>query len=159
MKIVPYALKEYYVNNISVEDTIKNCTDIFKFCKGAKSKGQNTLELWSYDEYGSTIKEPLQKMNRYYVSSESDKILMKIMPPLDKLTYTDKYRKNINANQMNIFDLIDDVKVDIERESNIEAGYKVTIFNKYVKKDMNEYKINYDYYINECYKIINVIKT
>jgi hypothetical protein len=60
---------------------------------------------------------------------------------------------------MNIFDLIDDVKVDIERESNIEAGYKVTIFNKYVKKDMNEYKINYDYYINECYKIINVIKT
>ena len=159
MKIVPYALKEYYVNNIPVEETIKNCNDIFKFCKGFKSKGQNTLELWSYDEYGKIIKEPLQKMNRYYVSSISDKILMKIMPPLDKLTHTEKYKKNVNSNQIDIFDFIDDVKVDIERESNIEAGYKVTIFNKYVIKDMSEYKINYDYYINECYKIINVIKT
>ena len=159
MKIVPYALKEYYVNNIPVEETIKTCTDIFKFCKGAKSKGQNVLELWSYDEYGKIIKEPLQKMNRYYVSSTSDKILMKIMPPLQKLTETEKHKKNVNSNQMNIFDLIDDVKVDLERESNIEAGYKVTIFNKYIKKDMSKYEINYDYYINECYKIINVIKT
>lgn len=159
MKIVPYALKEYYINNVPVEETIKNCNDIFKFCKGFKSKGQNTLELWSYDEYGKTIKEPLQKMNRYYVSSTSDKILMKIMPPRDKLTHTEKYKKNVNSNQIDIFDFIDDVKVDIERESNIEAGYKVTIFNKYVKKDMTEYEINYDYYINECYKIINVIKT
>lgn len=159
MKIVPTALKEYYVNNIPVEETIKNCNDIFKFCKGAKSKGQNVLELWSYDEYGQIVKEKLQKMNRYYLSSSSDKILMKIMPPLEKLTETEKHKIKVNPNQMNIFDLVEDVKVDLERENNIEAGYKVTIFNKFKEKNnIKDYDIDYDYYINECYKIINIIK-
>lgn len=159
MKIVPIALKEYYVNNISVEDTISKCTDIFKFCKGAKSKGQNTLELWHYDQYGQTVIEPLQKINRYYMSSTSNRILMKKMPPVAKLTHTEKHKQKVNVNQMDIFDIIEDVKVEVEREGNVEAGYKVTIFNKFEHKDnITDYNIDYDYYINECYKIINVIK-
>lgn len=159
MKIVPIALKEYYVNNTPIEETIYNCTDIFKFCKGAKSKGQNKLELWSYDEYGQLINEPLQKMNRYYVSSNSKKTLMKIMPPVIKLTDTDKHRQKVNPNQSNLFDFIEDVRVDPERESNVEAGYKVTIFNKYIEKEnIKDYNIDYSYYINECNKIINAIQ-
>ena len=157
MKIVPYALKQYYVNNISVEESIHNCNDIFKFCKGAKSKGNNKLELHSYQNF-ELIKEPLQKINRYYISSNSDKTLMKVLPPLERLTDTDKHRLKVNPNQSNLFDFMEDVRVDPDRESNVEAGYKVTILNEYVKKEINEYEINYDYYINECYKIINAIK-
>lgn len=159
MKIVPMALKEYFVNNIPIEETIYNSNDIFHFCKGAKSKGSNKLELQHYNEYGVIISEPLQKVNRYFISSDSNKILMKTMPPLAKLTETEKHKIKVNPNQSNIFDFVDDVKVEIDRESNIEAGYKVTIFNKYIEKqNIKDYNIDYSYYINECNKIINVIK-
>lgn len=157
MKIVPTALKEYFVNDVPVEDTIKNCKDIFMFCKGVKSKGKNTLELHSRNSYGNLIKEPLQKTNRYYVSNEG-KTLMKIMPPLKKLTYTEKHKQTVNPNQVDLFDFVEDVQVDFERESNVEAGYKVTVFNNYIKKPIEEYGINYEYYIDEAYKIINAIK-
>src|SRR5690606_3629508 len=39
----------------------------------------------------------------------------------------------------------------------IEAEKLVTIFNKYEDKPFEEYHINYDYYIEEAYKIIHVI--
>jgi hypothetical protein len=45
-----------------------------------------------------------------------------------------------------------------EKSELIEAGgRKVTVFNKFVEKPFDEYNIDYDYYIAECYKIIHVI--
>lgn len=44
------------------------------------------------------------------------------------------------------------------REEAIEKGFKVTIFNDYIEKDMKEYNINYNYYIKEAYKILNVVE-
>ena len=47
--------------------------------------------------------------------------------------------------------MFDDIEL-VNRESNIESGYRVKIFNKY---DPNEkHLINYDYYIKEVLKII-----
>lgn len=159
MNIVSQALYEYYVHNTPVENYIKSHTDIYDYLKMAKSIGQNTLELWHYNQYGQTVIEPLQKINRYYMSSTSNRILMKKMPPVAKLTHTEKHKQKVNANQMDIFDIVEDVKVEVEREGNVEAGYKVTIFNKFEHKDnITDYNIDYSYYINECYKIINVIK-
>jgi len=40
----------------------------------------------------------------------------------------------------------------------INKGYSVTIFNKYVEKLITEYDINYSFYIEESYKMINVIE-
>lgn len=40
----------------------------------------------------------------------------------------------------------------------INKGYSVTIFNKYFEKPFSEYDINYNFYITECYKEINLIK-
>ena len=58
--------------------------------------------------------------------------------------------------KLNIFDFIEDVKVDAEnRDENLEAGYKCTLFNKYKEYD---YDLNYDYYIKECYNIIDKLK-
>lgn len=45
-------------------------------------------------------------------------------------------------------------KMKDERKIEVEAGKKVTIFNKYYEVPMNEYSIDYDYYIDECNKII-----
>ena len=44
------------------------------------------------------------------------------------------------------------------RESNIEKGWITTIMNKFIDKPIKEYNINYQYYISECNKIIDVIE-
>jgi len=40
----------------------------------------------------------------------------------------------------------------------VNVGFIVTIFNKYVEKPMEEYDINYKFYISECKKIIDQIE-
>jgi len=166
-RIVPITLANYFINNISVEDTIYNhlnntkysfCENygIYDFCLGAKMKGKNELVQRYWKGY-DLIEEPLSKMNRYYVSNIGVELIKKL-PPLEKhfLTETDKYKLKFDPNQMNIFDIIEDVKIDAEdRDENLEAGYKCTLFNKYKKYN---YDLNYDYYIKECYNIIDKLK-
>jgi hypothetical protein len=172
-RIVPIALAEYFINGNKPEFTVKNhlsnngrnhytnkmnnliCENygIYDFCLGAKMKGQNTL-VQRYWKGHELIEEPLSKMNRYYVSNTGVELIKKL-PPLEKhhLTETDKYKLKFDSNQMNIFDVIEDVKVDAEnRDENLESGYKCTLFNKYKE---HEYDLNYDYYIKECYSIID----
>jgi len=40
----------------------------------------------------------------------------------------------------------------------INKGYDVEIFNKYIEKEMNDYKIDYSFYIREVNKIIDILK-
>ena len=40
----------------------------------------------------------------------------------------------------------------------VNVGFSVTIFNKYVEKDIKDYNINYRFYIAEANKIKNVIE-
>lgn len=155
MLIVPKALENYYINNISIEETIKSCTDILDFCKRGRSTGKNILIA------RNGIKDiELQKNNRYYVSNIGVDII-KIMPQLKdddgnfKKDKINNYRKN-NPQQMDLFHFVEDVIIDKPRETNIEAGYKCTLYNTIDNKD-HLTNINYRYYINECYKIINVV--
>jgi hypothetical protein len=166
-RITSIALANYFINNINISDTINGhlnninysfCDNygIYDFCLGAKMKGQNEL-VQRYWKGHELMEEPLSKMNRYYVSNIGVELIKKL-PPLEKhhLTETDKYKLKFDNQQLNIFDFIEDVKVDAEnRDENLEAGYKCTLFNKY--KEYN-YDLNYDYYINECYNIINKLK-
>jgi hypothetical protein len=49
-------------------------------------------------------------------------------------------------------------KLKDERVIEVEAGgTRVTIFNKYYEVPFEEYNIDYEYYINECFKIIHKI--
>ena len=166
-RIVSIALANYFINNISVENTIYNHLKetkysfaenygIYDFCLGAKMKGKNEL-IQRYWKGYELMEDPLSKMNRYYISNTGVELIKKL-PPLEKhhLTETDKYKLKFDKNQMNIFDIIEDVKVDAEnRDENLEAGYKCTLFNKY--KEYN-YDLNYNYYIKECYNIIDKLK-
>ena len=84
--------------------------------------------------------------------------LIKKMSPLEKntITETDKLRE-LTPTQVNIFDFIEDnTLVEAkDRESEIEAGYKCTLFNIYQKE--KEYDLNYKYYFNEINKLIKPI--
>ena len=41
----------------------------------------------------------------------------------------------------------------------INKGFQVEIFNKYIEKEFEDYKIDNQFYIREAYKIINQIET
>jgi hypothetical protein len=67
-KIVPIALQEFFVNNIDIETTVKNHTNIYDFCGRVKSK---------HDSWYMMNNEKQQKNVRYYVSKDGGKLLKK----------------------------------------------------------------------------------
>ena len=126
MKIVPIAISEYFLNNIPIRETIKNHKNIFNFCKRFK-----TTEGWKseirYLDFKDNI--PYQRV--------------------------DKQQKNIRYFISNKGSTLMKVHRD-GRESNIEKGFLITLFNN--EFDSKDYNINYNYYISECNKIIDVIE-
>lgn len=167
-RIVPLALANYFINNIPVDNTIKTHLQnnhfnaipygfaenygIYDFCLGAKMTNGNILYARSHK--GTSINdEELFKVTRYYVSNDGVELIKKL-PALEKAYIPDTAKQPIN--QVNIFDFIEDTTLvePEDRETNIESGYKCTVFNQYKE---GPYNINYDYYINECNKIINII--
>lgn len=166
-RIVPLALANYFINDIPVEETIHShlldkvdyifgkTYGIFDFCIGSKMKGNNRLTSRKIVGANYIIEETLNKMNRYYIS-DSGVELIKILEPLEKnyLTQTDKHRMTIDSTQGNIFDIIGDETLvnPSDRETNIESGWKCKLFNNFIEE---EYSINYQYYIDDCNKIIN----
>lgn len=165
-RIVPIALANYFICGVdplvTIDNHLKNVEysfaknyGIYDFCLGAKMKGTNKL-IQRYWKTHDLIEEPLSKMNRYYISNVGVD-LIKRLEPLAKnyLTSTDKHQMKVDANQLSIFDIIEDVKIDPElRDENLESGYKCTLFNKY---SVYNYDLNKLYYNNECEKIINVL--
>lgn len=139
-RIIPLALQEYFINLIPIEQTIKNHQNIFDFCLGVKSIGNN--KLISLD-VKSQIEIPLQKINRYYISNNGIN-LIKRLPKLEN---------KIANMQLDIFGNIDDGT----REAEVEAGWLSTIYNKHIIKDINDYDINYNYYVDKCNKILKNI--
>lgn len=128
-RIIPYAINNYFFNNIPVEDTIKESRNIYDFSGRQKFKGQDKGETHKlgFDLSGNPIDiiEVQQKNVRYYISNKGSRFIK-------------KYKKGTSEI--------------------IHKGFEVTIFNKYIDKDWKDYQINYQYYIQECYKEINNIK-
>ncbi len=139
-RIVPIALKEYFVNGKDVKETIKNHNNIYDFCLGVKSIGKNRLIAVNVKKQEEI---PLQKINRYYISNNGVNIV-KRLPKLESKRAT---------SQLDIFGNVNDGT----RESEIEAGYKSTIFNRFIDLEIKDRDINYDYYIKKANKIISQI--
>ena len=67
MKIVPIALKNYFINNIPIEETIKNHKNIYDFCMRLKI---NSSSKAFYNIINETVTQiPLNRTTRYYVSN------------------------------------------------------------------------------------------
>ncbi len=125
MRIVPIALEKYFINNIPIEETILNHTNIYHFCKRVKLvKGWWLEERWIEYDTNENKSNKLSKNVRYYVSTNGKSFI--------------KCHED-------------------GREISVEKGWVNTSFNRYKELSISEYNINYDYYINECNKIIKKI--
>ena len=125
MRIVPIALEKYFVENIPVEKTIKEHTDIYDFCLMTRCSKKFDLYYY-YIKNGQICKDKLSKTTRYYASNKGGTL----------------FKLNNETNS----------------ETGILVGQYVTLFNKYYKLPFEQYNIDYDFYINECNKIIDKIE-
>lgn len=115
MKIRAIALKEYYINNIPVEDTIRNHTNVYNFCKRFKtSKGWKAYEYTTNGE--DLVKKPIQKNIRYYISKPGSR--------LTKENIKDGRKIDVEANAgVTIFNQY--IEKDI-KEYNIDYNYYIS---------------------------------
>lgn len=127
-RIVALALEAYYKDEIPVEKTIKEHRNIYDFCIGVK--GNKDYHHEAIDRDGKSVS--YDKVVRYYVSKNGVKI-MRVknegsLAPGPKITQCES------------------------------GNWRVTIANKIENKDISEYDINYDYYIQNALDKINSLK-
>lgn len=128
--IIPKALATFFIEDIPVQDYIKNKENsIFDYCLGVKKKSNFSLDLIRNYNFAEVI-EPQQKVCRYYVSEQSETSGLLV--------------KNFN----------DGRRVSVEANTQVEPLYTI----KPDMYEVNRYNINYEYYIKECNKIIENIK-
>lgn len=70
MRVVAMALKNYFVNNIPIKDTIYNDHDIFDFCLLLKMKGDSTAYYKYFDDDYQIKQDELSRITRYYISNK-----------------------------------------------------------------------------------------
>lgn len=119
-KVIAKSLINYFVYNISPEETLKEDKDIRDYL---------TYQRVSRDfivEYNS---EKALHINRFYMSTNGGILI--------------KYKME---------------KGGKEQATRLCATSPVTIYNKFEDKPFEEYKVNYRYYKNEIYKIINELE-
>lgn len=74
MRIVPIALKQYFIYNIPIETTIRSHTDIFDFCLRLKTNSKST-PYYRYLNNGNIVNQKLDRTTRYYVSNGGGAII------------------------------------------------------------------------------------
>lgn len=77
MRIVPIALKQYFVYNIPIEDTIKNHNDIFDFCLRLKTNSKSTPYYRYLNDEGKLTNKKLDRTTRYFVSNHGGALVKK----------------------------------------------------------------------------------
>lgn len=125
MKIVPIALKEYYMNGTPIEKTIKEHKNIYDFCLRLKTNSAS-IGRFTYLKENRVVTDNLSRTTRYYIA------------------------KGLQSGS--ISKLFNDGRV-----SAVNKGFSGIIFNKFVEKPINEYNIDYNFYITEAYKIKNAV--
>ena len=125
MRIVPLAVMNYFVNNIPIEETIRNHTDIFDFCMRLKLNSTTKGIYRHFDSNFNITDKVLPRTTRYYISS------------------------GLNSGAL--------IKDFGDKKSGVNIGFQATLFNKFEKKDIKDYNINYSFYIQEANKLKNAV--
>lgn len=128
--IVAYAIHQYFAEGIPLENTIKECKDIYLFC--LSSKISSDFETVFTSIKNRIVKETiLTKTTRFYVSSKQVK-------DSDGGYIFKRYKSKYNRKTISMC-----------------KHRKVTIFNNFFPvKDFSEYNVDYSYYIGEAYKML-----
>ena len=128
-RIIPIALKNYFIYGKNPEETIRNHENIYDFCIGLKA---------SKDYFYQTLDKKTNKTTKYnrlirhFISTDGGKLLKM------KEEHSDKTGSKI---------------------SQCEAGdWLSTVFNEYYEKPMKDYNINYEYYIDKTWDIIKSVE-
>jgi hypothetical protein len=129
-RIIPIAMEKYFTEDIPVEETIRNHTNVWDFVIGTKGNDDYYYKTCNTKTGEETILT--SKVIRYLVTKDGKKLL-KI-----KRDTSDKPGPEI---------------------SNKEKGnYLCTVYNNAVEKDVSKLNINYDYYITKTMEIIEGIE-
>ena len=131
-KIIPEAIINYFVHNIPVEDTIKSCKDICKFLQAEKTGKQWTVE------YNEQIQ---QRINRFYVSNSGYYLWKWKLDDAGKKSYQIML-KDHGVRLHNKFYSDEDLQWKYSQGETFQSIYD----------------INYQYYINQCIKVIEKLK-
>ena len=75
MKIVPIALKNYFVYNIPIENTIRNHKNIYDFCLRLKINGSSKGEWHSIEKDNIKITQ-LTRTTRYFISKKGGGLIV-----------------------------------------------------------------------------------
>lgn len=127
-RIVPIALERYYVDGVSVSDTIRNHDNIFDFAIRQKASKDFHYEGINRTTGETTI---YNKLIRYYVSKTGEKLL--------KIKNEDSQSGAANVSQ-------------------VEAGEWLCTVCNHLTKDHPMNNINYEYYIEKAENIISKIQ-
>lgn len=131
-KIIPEAIINYFVHNIPVEDTIKSCKDICKFLQAEKTGKQWTVE------YNEQIQ---QRINRFYVSNSGYYLWKWKLDDAGKKSYQIMLKDH-------------GVRLHNKFYSNEDLQWKYSQGETF----QSIYDIDYQYYINQCIKVIEKLK-
>ena len=131
-KIIPEAIINYFVHNIPVEDTIKSCKDICKFLQAEKTGKQWTVE------YNEQIQ---QRINRFYVSNSGYYLWKWKLDDTGKKSYQIMLKDH-------------GVRLHNKFYSDEDLQWKYSQGETF----QNIYDIDYQYYINQCIKVIEKLK-
>lgn len=164
-KIIPEAIRDYFVDNIPVRDTIYNCKDINKFLTYQKVDKKFSVE------YNGEL---IQRINRFYASTNGPylykcKIVNRdveipqyivCLKTGESIITTDLSQFYYNSDVEQILPyspktITKGTRVDY---TNLLTASGVTILNKFDNKPIEERKINYRYYLKECLKIIEELE-
>lgn len=129
-RIIPYAIEKYVSENISIEETIRNHKIIWDFL-GRKKFKSNMKGIIRWIKDGELCEEQTQKVTRYYVA-EKGKIFLK---RYSSVAGKDRYKEEV-----------------------IEKGYTIELANTIESENIDDYKIDYKYYIKEAQKIIDSVE-
>ena len=152
MRIVRIAVSNYFLENKPIEDTIRNHTNIYDFCKRFKAtKGWNSE--YHHIINGTKVITPSSKNIRYFVSLGNGGLYKK------KVSQLELKHDCLNTIYKEGFLFVDDEEpVTKTQFIGIEAGKSVTLFNKYYELPIKDYRIDYLYYIREANKLVSDIE-
>lgn len=127
-RICPIALEAYYTKGIPIEETIRNHKNIFDFVIRQKASKDFHYEGINRETGKTNI---YRQLIRYYISTKGEKLL-KIKNP--------------------------ECTTNAAKISQVDAGEWVATICNYIPKGYILKDINYNYYIEQCNKIVNKIK-
>lgn len=144
-RIRAIALTNYFINHIPIEETLANHTYLKEYTFGKdKITGYGIYDYclyvkggydWAYHLY-----EKVDKNNDFSATR------VKLLP------------KNIRYYISNNGGELHKLEKKGSRDNRQNVGYLVTIANLIEDTDSKNYDINYQFYIDECYKMINSIE-